>query len=81
MKLKIICNDYPDKDRINFLVSRPWYKEEYCQINQLLNEFVPNTQIVAPLFHHIQIDLENCKLFYPSVQFVKHIQMDTSYCQ
>ena len=75
-----MCDNYPDEDRINFLVSRHWYKEEYNQINQLLNKFVPNTHIVAPFSSHIQIDLDNCLLFNPLVQSVKHIQMKTSHC-
>ncbi len=48
--------DYPDPDRKNFLVTRPWFNKKHIEINNRLSTIVPDTHIVSTPFEHIDID-------------------------
>lgn len=71
--------DYPDEDRVQWLISRPWYKPIHATMNSILQQYDPKTHIVAVPHEHIDLDniISNGKLFSGKVY---KCVMETSQC-
>lgn len=56
-----------EPSHIEWLISRPWYNQTHEQLNEILTQLVPNTQVVASLNTHIQINPNKCVVLDPSI--------------
>mgnify|MGYP000406868450 CR=1 FL=1 len=74
--------EIPDKDKIEFLTSRPWFTNSHKNLNEILNELAPDTHIVAVPFEHIEINnvTNKCELFDTRIHDIKLIKMENSRC-